>query len=47
MDADLRRLPVRLQVIKGNPARNLYERLGFTVTGETDTHLLMLRPVQS
>lgn len=46
-DADSRRLPVRLQVIKGNPARNLYERLGFTVTGETDTHLLMLRPVQS
>lgn len=43
-DADSRSRPVRLQVLKGNPARRLYERLGFTVTGETDSHLLMLRP---
>ena len=34
-------LPVRLQVLKANPARRLYERLGFVVTGETDTHYLM------
>ena len=34
-------LPVRLQVLKVNPARRLYERLGFVVTGETDTHYLM------
>jgi ribosomal protein S18 acetylase RimI-like enzyme len=34
-------VPVTLQVLKGNPARALYERLGFKVTGETDTHYLM------
>lgn len=34
-------LPVRLQVLKVNPARRLYERLGFVVTGETPTHYLM------
>ncbi|HSR32727.1 MAG TPA: GNAT family N-acetyltransferase [Anaerolineae bacterium] len=31
-------LPVTLQVLKGNPARGLYERLGFTHTEETETH---------
>ena len=35
-------LPVRLQVMKVNPrAVAFYERLGFTVTGETATHVLM------
>jgi ribosomal protein S18 acetylase RimI-like enzyme len=34
-------LPVRLQVLKVNPARRLYERLGFAITGETPTHYLM------
>ena len=34
-------LPVALQVLKVNPARGLYERLGFAVTGETATHYLM------
>ena len=33
--------PVRLQVLKVNPARNLYQRLGFEIIGETDTHFLM------
>ncbi len=33
--------PVRLRVLKVNPARDLYRRLGFTVTGETDTHYQM------
>jgi len=33
--------PVVLQVLKVNPARRLYERLGFSVTGETSTHYLM------
>jgi len=42
--ADVRGLPVRLQVLKINPARRLYERLGFVVTGETETHDLMARP---
>jgi ribosomal protein S18 acetylase RimI-like enzyme len=34
-------VPVTLQVFKVNPARALYERLGFKVTGETDTHCRM------
>lgn len=34
-------LPVRLRCMKVNPARRLYARLGFAVTGSTDTHLLM------
>jgi ribosomal protein S18 acetylase RimI-like enzyme len=34
-------LPVTLQVLKGNPAKRLYERLGFAETEETETHYLM------
>ena len=34
-------LPVRLRVLKVNPARRLYERLGFTVVEEADTHYHM------
>lgn len=30
-----------LQVFKDNPAKNLYERLGFKVYGETETHYQM------
>lgn len=33
--------PVRLQVLQGNPARRLYERLGFEAIGETATHVTM------
>ncbi len=33
--------PVTLQVLKVNPARKLYERLGFKVYDETATHFLM------
>jgi ribosomal protein S18 acetylase RimI-like enzyme len=36
-----RGLPVRLQVMLGNPARNLYGRLGFKVTAQTATHYMM------
>ena len=32
---------IRLQVLKINPARNLYEKLGFKIEGETGTHFLM------
>ena len=32
---------VTLQVLKVNPARHLYERLGFVIVGETTTHYLM------
>jgi GNAT superfamily N-acetyltransferase len=41
--ADERALPARLQVLRQNRARTLYERLGFRVCGETDTHFLMER----
>ncbi len=34
-------LPVRLRVFRVNPAWGLYERLGFVVTGGTDTHVHM------
>ena len=35
-------LPVRLQVMKVNPrAVAFYERLGFTITGQTATHIQM------
>ena len=37
-------LPVRLQVLVNNPARRLYERLGFQSTGETATHIVMTGP---
>lgn len=43
-EAAHKRLPVRLQVLKVNPARHLYERLGFAVTGETATHDQLTRP---
>jgi ribosomal protein S18 acetylase RimI-like enzyme len=41
-DAHRRHLPVVLQVFKVNPARRLYERLGFVVSGETATHYQMI-----
>lgn len=34
-------LPVRLQVLVNNPARQLYERLGFQSSGESATHIVM------
>lgn len=34
-------LPLRLRVFHVNPAQRLYRRLGFAVTGETETHVLM------
>jgi ribosomal protein S18 acetylase RimI-like enzyme len=37
-----RRLSLSLQVLVGNPARSLYQRLGFRVIGRTDTHFIML-----
>ena len=43
-EAEARHLPVRLRVLKINPARRLYERLGFAVAGETETHYEMVRP---
>ena len=43
--ADSRRLPVRLEYLKWNPVGALYRRHGFGVTGETEIHWLMERPV--
>ncbi len=40
-EARHRAIPLRLQVLKVNPARRLYERIGFAVIAETDTHFLM------
>jgi ribosomal protein S18 acetylase RimI-like enzyme len=36
--------PLRLQVFKINPAQRLYTRLGFIMTGETETHYYMELP---
>lgn len=33
--------PVTLQVMKINPAQDLYKRLGFQIVGETETHFLL------
>lgn len=45
-DARAAAQPFRLQVLKINPARRLYERLGFVATGETETHVQMeLQPL--
>jgi ribosomal protein S18 acetylase RimI-like enzyme len=36
-----RRVPVVLRVLRINPARSLYERLGFETVGASDTHYTM------
>src|SRR4051812_29175810 len=47
-EADETARAVRLQVDKANvPARRLYERMGFSLTGETQTHLQMERKSQA
>ena len=40
-DAHRARRSVRLRVLKVNPARSLYERLGFTVVAEQPAHYVM------
>lgn len=42
-EADAAGVPVRLHVETYNPARRLYERLGFTAAGQTGVHVLMER----
>ncbi|MFZ5643695.1 MAG: GNAT family N-acetyltransferase [Bacillota bacterium] len=34
-------LPVRLSVLRGNPAMRLYDRLGFTAVGGNDLYIIM------
>jgi GNAT superfamily N-acetyltransferase len=41
IQARARRQRTRLQVLKVNPARRLYERLGFELVEETATHYVM------
>ncbi len=40
-ECDSQKLPLRLQVQRGNPAQRLYERLGFTKTEEDQIYLQM------
>jgi ribosomal protein S18 acetylase RimI-like enzyme len=41
-EAQARQIPVRLQVLRTNaPARRFYERLGFVISGKTETHFQM------
>ena len=40
-DAASKQKPVILSVLKVNPAKRLYERLGFSIIEETDTHFIM------
>jgi GNAT superfamily N-acetyltransferase len=42
-EASQRELPVRLAVVKFNPSRRLYERLGFRVTHEDERKVYMTR----
>jgi ribosomal protein S18 acetylase RimI-like enzyme len=39
--ADERRVPLKLSVLKPNPARTLYERLGFSITSEEEVRYWM------
>ncbi len=41
--ADAARLDVELQVVRGNPAQRLYERLGFRRVGAGDVRVAMVR----
>jgi ribosomal protein S18 acetylase RimI-like enzyme len=40
-EAREKHIPVKLGVLKVNPARHFYEKLGFGVVGETETHYQM------
>ncbi|RKT20262.1 ribosomal protein S18 acetylase RimI-like enzyme [Paraburkholderia sp. RAU2J] len=40
-------LPVALKVLKGNPARRLYDRLGFEIVGKDDAQFYMRRAVRA
>lgn len=42
--ADALGIPTRLQFLKVNPVRSLYERHGFTVTGDSVSHYFAERP---
>lgn len=41
-ESEEKEIPVRLQVLKQNPAQNLYKKFGFEIENETDTHFEMI-----
>jgi ribosomal protein S18 acetylase RimI-like enzyme len=41
VEAETQNMPLYLSVLKVNPARRLYERLGFVVIEETEHHFRM------
>jgi ribosomal protein S18 acetylase RimI-like enzyme len=45
--ADADALPVTLKVLKGNPAKRLYDRLGFEIVGEDDREFYMRRAART
>lgn len=45
--ADADALPVTLKVIKGNPAKRLYDRLGFEIVGEDEAQFHMRRAART
>lgn len=45
LDASASGRPVRLHVLKVNPAKRLYDRLGFSVIEDTPTHYIMLTSI--
>jgi GNAT superfamily N-acetyltransferase len=45
-EADERRIPTELKVLKKNPAQKLYMRLGFVTVRDADERLYMVRGIQ-
>ena len=45
-DAERTRLPIRLECLKWNPVRGLYERHGFRRIKESETHFFMERQIE-
>lgn len=44
-NSDRKKKPIKLQVLKINPAKRLYKRLGFEIVDKTETHFIMARSV--
>jgi ribosomal protein S18 acetylase RimI-like enzyme len=40
-EASVTNRPIRLSVLKQNPAKRLYERIGFSITGDNDIYAYM------
>lgn len=46
-DARKKGKPIRLEVLKDNPARRLYERLGFRIIDDSDEHIYVMSTLGS